>query len=55
MKKNSYSFIAIIYTVIVVLLFGIAYTGFFHGGMTFVTKVDGTDQYYMSFLYYGNI
>ncbi len=53
MKKNSYSFIAIIYTVIFVLLFGIAYTGFFHGGMTFVTKVDGTDQYYMSFLYFG--
>ena len=53
LKKINYKQALILYTIIFAILFGVAYIPFFLSGRTFVTKVDGIDQYYMGFYYFG--
>lgn len=53
MKIKGYKQSFIIYSVLFVILFAAAYIGYFASGRTFITKIDGVDQYYMSFLYFG--
>lgn len=52
-NKLNYKKCILIYTILFLGIFGFAYAGFFRSGKSFVTNMDGVDQYYPGFLYFG--
>lgn len=53
MENKGYRKATLIYSAMFLLIFATAYVPFFMGGRTFVTKMDGIDQYFMGFFYFG--
>lgn len=52
-NKLDYKKCTLIYILLFIAVFGGAYAGFFLKGNSFITKMDGVDQYYPGFIYFG--